>query len=847
MLYEDLRFIHEDVERAEAAMAERFLEDPKKNRNRLARDHEIAYFANRIQEQSNRALHIYNDQKDALMQEIQAISTGNPMDEFYKEYTNIKEFHRKYPNEKVENLEVAYNRPQRAYSPERKHSYLDIFNHFTQPHCTISKREKLTDEYFSYVGSLAQYLQDFMRKTKPLEELEKVFAQFDAEFEKEWEAGTVAGWERSNQSTENGLTTQGTGEGVWCADCAKEFKSDNLYKSHLTGKKHIRNAAAKAQQADGVTTGVAAMSINVNRLKEKAVAEREFRISKLASAMQTVRAATRDNVERKAGLTERERQEELEALYHEEEQGTNAAREEEQPLEEGEDRVYNPLKLPLAWDGKPIPFWLYKLHGLGTEYRCEICGNHVYQGRRNYEKHFSETRHIRGLHSIGITHDTHLFREITSIDDAEMLWNKIRGVKTEQFREDDVVEMEDNAGSVLPLKVYKDLASEGTYQCWRRTKIEHRYAVGPNSRKRLAPFAPFRANGTLPQWRKKPTPYWHLVCGYALIGFICLLMSIGATRSVSRYSFIPQADVPVKTPTDYSATQGTCNNTIRREWRALSIAEQQAYISAVSCLRLQPSILQPAKLQAAYDDFPFVHSHVGYYTHGSAPFLPWHRYFLHIYEKTLRERCHYMGNLVYWNWTTDYQALEQSPVFDSEHGFGGDGVPGGNLTVGRTGRCVQDGPFANLNVSFYDVQVKPHCLSRGFRDQAGNLGHIDGNDLSPESIQEVMRLDRYEDFLEAIEAKVHDAIPFGIGGDFETFTAPYDPIFFLHHTMLDKLWFDWQQKDDQARRDQYGGHKQRHSIEMASLEDEVGLLGLAPAVKVADLMDTHNELLCYGY
>jgi len=36
--------------------------------------------------------------------------------------------------------------------------------------------------------------------------------------------------------------------------------------------------------------------------------------------------------------------------------------------------VYNPLKLPLGWDGKPIPYWLYKLHGLNLEFKCEICG-----------------------------------------------------------------------------------------------------------------------------------------------------------------------------------------------------------------------------------------------------------------------------------------------------------------------------------------------------------------------------------------------------------------------------------------------------------------------------------------
>ena len=32
--------------------------------------------------------------------------------------------------------------------------------------------------------------------------------------------------------------------------------------------------------------------------------------------------------------------------------------------DEGDDFIYNPLKLPMGWDGKPIPYWLYKLHGL---------------------------------------------------------------------------------------------------------------------------------------------------------------------------------------------------------------------------------------------------------------------------------------------------------------------------------------------------------------------------------------------------------------------------------------------------------------------------------------------------
>ena len=58
--------------------------------------------------------------------------------------------------------------------------------------------------------------------------------------------------------------------------------------------------------------------------------------------------------------------------------------EEEESEEEGEAPIYNPKNLPLGWDGKPIPYWLFKLHGLGIEYKCEICGNYSYWGRRAF-------------------------------------------------------------------------------------------------------------------------------------------------------------------------------------------------------------------------------------------------------------------------------------------------------------------------------------------------------------------------------------------------------------------------------------------------------------------------------
>lgn len=45
----------------------------------------------------------------------------------------------------------------------------------------------------------------------------------------------------------------------------------------------------------------------------------------------------------------------------------------------------------------------------------------------------------------------------------------------------------------------------------------------------------------------------------------------------------------------------------RREWRALTVAEQHDYLRAVRCLATKPSKL--GKKGALYDDFPWVHKH----------------------------------------------------------------------------------------------------------------------------------------------------------------------------------------------------------------------------------------------
>jgi SF3a60/Prp9 C-terminal len=43
---------------------------------------------------------------------------------------------------------------------------------------------------------------------------------------------------------------------------------------------------------------------------------------------------------------------------------------------------------------QPIPYWLYKLHGLNISYNCEICGNFVYKGPKAFQRHFAVSFYI---------------------------------------------------------------------------------------------------------------------------------------------------------------------------------------------------------------------------------------------------------------------------------------------------------------------------------------------------------------------------------------------------------------------------------------------------------------------
>lgn len=343
--------------------------------------------------------------------------------------------------------------------------YLSVFDRFAN----FTTAQKRGEKYFQYITGLANYLESFLRRTKPLEDPDRIIADIESSFTTAWEADDVPGWGKHAPTPATAASAAPTDPtALFCSICQKPFTNKNVYTHHMSSKKHLK-AAAAAESTPSTTTEPtsaedAAKRALTLRLKDRAIASREWRITHLTTLLKPERDATTTNVERKASLTERERQMELDALFAENATDiTPSANDDEEGSENEDDdeKIYNPLKLPLAWDGKPIPYWLYKLHGLGVEFPCEICGNFVYMGRRAFDKHFNEYRHIHGLKCLGITNTT-LFREITRIDEAQRLWEKLEADKKRtKVAADTVEEMEDAQGNVMPRKVFEDLQKQG--------------------------------------------------------------------------------------------------------------------------------------------------------------------------------------------------------------------------------------------------------------------------------------------------------------------------------------------------------------------------------------------------
>ncbi|KAF7861798.1 hypothetical protein EAF04_007681 [Stromatinia cepivora] len=323
------------------------------------------------------------------------------------------------------------------------------------------------------------------------------------------------------------------------------------------------------------------------------------------------------------------------------------------------------------------------------------------------------------------------------------------------------------------------------------------------------------------------------------ISFAFLLcLSIGSTWAVF---FSARSFLSSKSTNDFGPQWQCANPSTRQEWRTLSDAEKTEYIAAVQCLTTKPSKVR--NNGTLYDDFPWVHKSTSTSTHQSSPFLPWHRYYIQIYENALQDDCSYTGTLPYWDWSLDWEDFTRAPIW-GPHNFGSNGNLDVEVSVGE-GHCVTDGPFAGITAMFYDNEYHPHCLSRGFRSgtKMKELGKL----VQPEVVKNIMSEDNFETFAHRMEHNAHRFVSQSIRGEFSKFTGPYDPVFFLHHTNLDRLWWSWQMMDPKHRVQAYDGKSNKDALRRASLEDTLDMGGLRRNLPIAEVMETTSGIFCYRY
>ena len=200
------------------------------------------------------------------------------------------------------------------------------------------------------------------------------------------------------------------------------------------------------------------------------LARREAIVTAFLDQLGPTLEATIRRTERRQTQTLKEREREVEqelygggfvALSERKDKANNNNGESDSDDEDEDAPIYNPKNVPLDFDGKPIPYWLFKLHGLNHYYPCEICGGESYRGRRSFELHFGEQKHAAGMRSLDIPNTKH-FHGVTKIDDAQELWRALREkLNQQQFDGSVDEEYEDSHGNVLSRKTYEDLARQG--------------------------------------------------------------------------------------------------------------------------------------------------------------------------------------------------------------------------------------------------------------------------------------------------------------------------------------------------------------------------------------------------
>jgi tyrosinase len=205
--------------------------------------------------------------------------------------------------------------------------------------------------------------------------------------------------------------------------------------------------------------------------------------------------------------------------------------------------------------------------------------------------------------------------------------------------------------------------------------------------------------------------------------------------------------------------------------------------------------------------------HQNYCPHGNWFFFPWHRAYLDYFEQICREALP-VGNsftLPYWDWS-------KNPYLPAE--FWGQDNPLNDPTR-------ELDPNDPIPPEYVGANVMDNILSiQDFETFASGKAMAQRPTMSPFG------------FSGQLESIPHNNVHGYISGNMGAFMSPLDPIFWLHHANIDRLWNEWVRRHP-AGTTQDGDWR---DFEVGTFVD---LQGNNAKRKVSDLLDTHQ--LGYRY
>ncbi len=238
---------------------------------------------------------------------------------------------------------------------------------------------------------------------------------------------------------------------------------------------------------------------------------------------------------------------------------------------------------------------------------------------------------------------------------------------------------------------------------------------------------------------------------------------------------------------------------IRKNAAMLPSQERRRYVDAVKALKADiAATLDDGTRVGRYDQVVALHlgvtsrflegTPVADGGHGGPAFLPWHRQYLLMLEDQLRTVDSEL-TLPYWEWT-DRRATADVLFQDDFMGPAGGG-PDGRVA---SGPFTAEAGWPLIDEIHRSRSGTPSRGSRLLRNAAFDLDRLP----SPSDLDGILSLGSYEasfpgrGFRRELEVGPHNGLHVMVGGTMAGMSSPNDPVFFLHHAMVDRLWAQWQ-------------------------------------------------------